>query len=66
MPATAAQPARRTAKRGPTLKARERLEDEGRWAELRDELHALAERHNEADASLLMQAEYLVTIGRKG
>jgi hypothetical protein len=32
---------------GPTLKARERLEAEGRWAELREELHALAERHNE-------------------
>jgi SAM-dependent methyltransferase len=51
---------------GPTLKARERLEAEGRWAELREELHALAERHNEAsDGSLSMQAEYLVTIGRK-
>jgi SAM-dependent methyltransferase len=51
---------------GPTLKARERLEAEGRWAELREELHALAERHNEAsDGGLYMQAEYLVTIGRK-
>jgi SAM-dependent methyltransferase len=51
---------------GPTLKARERLEADGRWAELREELHALAELHNEAtDGSLLMQAEYLVTIGRK-
>jgi hypothetical protein len=51
---------------GPTLKARERLEAEGRWAELREELHALAERHNEAtDDSLLVNAEYLVTIGRK-
>jgi SAM-dependent methyltransferase len=51
---------------GPTLKARERLEAEGRWAELREEVHALAERHNDAtDGSLLMQAEYLVTIGRK-
>jgi SAM-dependent methyltransferase len=51
---------------GPTLKARARLEAEGRWAELREELRALAERHNEAtDGSLLMQAEYVVTIGRK-
>jgi SAM-dependent methyltransferase len=51
---------------GPTLKARERLEAEGSWTELREELHALAERHNEAtDGSLLMRAEYLVTIGRK-
>jgi ubiquinone/menaquinone biosynthesis C-methylase UbiE len=51
---------------GPTLKARERLEAEGRWAELREELHELAERHNEAtDGSLLMHAEYLVTVGRK-
>jgi SAM-dependent methyltransferase len=51
---------------GPTLKARQRLEAEGRYRELREELHALAERHNEAtDGSLLMHAEYLVTIGRK-
>ena len=51
---------------GPTLKARERLEAEGRWAELRDELHALAERHNDAtDGSLLMHAEYLITLGHK-
>ena len=39
---------------------------EGRWTELRDELHALAERRNEAtDGSLLIHAEYLVTMGRK-
>ena len=51
---------------GPALKARERLEAEGRWTELRDELHALAERRNEAtDGSLLIHAEYLVTMGRK-
>ena len=51
---------------GPTVKAREKLEAEGRWADLREELHALAERHNEAtDGSLLMHAEYLVTIGRR-
>jgi SAM-dependent methyltransferase len=51
---------------GPTLKARQRREAEGRYRELREELHELAERHNEAsDGSLLMQAEYLLTNGRK-
>ena len=51
---------------GPTLKARERLTAEGRWADLREELYAMAERHNEAtDGSLLMHAEYLITAGRK-
>jgi SAM-dependent methyltransferase len=51
---------------GPTLKARERLTAEGRWEECRDEIRALAERHNEAgDGSLLMNAEYLVALGSK-
>jgi hypothetical protein len=51
---------------GPTLKAREKLTAEGRWEECREEIRALAESQNEAtDGSLLMQAEYLVTIGRK-
>jgi SAM-dependent methyltransferase len=51
---------------GPTLKARERLTAEGRWEECRDEILAMAERRNEAtDGSLLMHAEYLVTVGRK-
>jgi SAM-dependent methyltransferase len=51
---------------GPTVKARERLEGEGRWAECRAEIVALAERFDSAtDGSLLMQAEYLVAIGRK-
>ncbi len=51
---------------GPTLKARERLTGEGRWEECREEIRALAARHNEAtDGSLLMQAEYLVAIGTK-
>jgi SAM-dependent methyltransferase len=51
---------------GPTLKARERLTAEGRWAECREEIHAMAERRNEAtDGSLLMHAEYLVTVGTK-
>ena len=51
---------------GPTLKARERLSAEGRWEECRDEIHAMAERRNEAtDGSLLMHSEYLVTRGRR-
>jgi SAM-dependent methyltransferase len=51
---------------GPTLKARERLSAEGRWRECREEIHAMAERRNEAtDGSLLMQAEYLVAVGSK-
>jgi ubiquinone/menaquinone biosynthesis C-methylase UbiE len=52
---------------GPTLKARERLTAEGRWEECRGEILALAERRNRAtDGSLLMSAEYLVVVGRKG
>ena len=51
---------------GPTLKARERLAAEGRWEECREQIHAMAERRNEAtDGSLLMHAEYLVTVGHK-
>ena len=51
---------------GPTVKARQRLSAEGRWEECRAEILALAERRNEAtDGSLLMQAEYLITIGHK-
>jgi SAM-dependent methyltransferase len=51
---------------GPTLKARERLTAEGRWEDCRAEIVALAERHNEAtDGSLLMNAEYLVAVGRR-
>ena len=51
---------------GPTLKARERLTAEGRWDECRGEILALVERRNEAtDGSLLIPAEYLVTVGRK-
>jgi SAM-dependent methyltransferase len=51
---------------GPTLKARERLTGEGRWEDCRREILALAERRNDAtDGSLLMQAEYLVAVGRK-
>src|SRR5215212_10833251 len=52
---------------GPTLKARERLTAEGRWDDCRDEILALAERSNEAGpGGLVMQAEYLIAVGRKG
>jgi SAM-dependent methyltransferase len=51
---------------GPTVKARERLTAEGRWEDCRREIVAMAERRNEAtDGSLLMPAEYLVTVGHK-
>jgi len=51
---------------GPTLKARERLTPEGRWADCRREIVAMAERRNAAtDGTLLMWAEYLVVVGHK-
>ena len=51
---------------GPTIKARERLSGEGRWAECRAEVLAMTERRNEAgDGSLLLPAEYVVVSGRK-
>jgi SAM-dependent methyltransferase len=51
---------------GPTLKARERLSAEGTWDACRAEVVALAERRNEAtDGTLLLQAEYLVAVGRR-
>jgi len=51
---------------GPLVKARERLQAEGRWTQCRDELLAMVERRNEAsDGSLQMYAEYLVIVGYK-
>lgn len=51
---------------GPTVKARRRLTAEGRWEACRAEMIALARRRNEAtDGSLLMQAEYLITVAHK-
>jgi SAM-dependent methyltransferase len=51
---------------GPTLKARERLSAEGRWAECRSEILAMVQRRNQAtDGTLEMYGEYLVTVGRK-
>jgi SAM-dependent methyltransferase len=50
---------------GPTVKARERLTAEGRWADCRAELLALAERHNQAaDGRLHVEAEYLISVAR--
>jgi len=51
---------------GPTVKARERLTGEGRWAACREEIVAMAERRNEAtDGSLLMPSEYLVAVAHR-
>jgi SAM-dependent methyltransferase len=51
---------------GPTLKAREKLTADGRWEDCRQEILAMAERRNGAtDGSLLLEAEYLVAVGRK-
>ena len=51
---------------GPTLKARQRLEAEGTWADCRAEMLAMARRRNEAtDGSLMMPAEYLIVIAHK-
>jgi SAM-dependent methyltransferase len=51
---------------GPTVKARERLTAERRWADCRAELLALAERHNRATRGRLhMEAEYLVAVARR-
>ena len=50
---------------GPLLKARERLEPEGTWAELRSDLIALCERSNVAADSFLAPSEYLLVRGRK-
>jgi SAM-dependent methyltransferase len=51
---------------GPTVKARERLEAEGRWDECRAEIVELTQRHDTAhDGTLEMWAEYLVIVGYK-
>jgi SAM-dependent methyltransferase len=51
---------------GPMLKARERLTADGAWDNCRAEIVAMAERRNEAgDGSLVMHAEYLITVARK-
>jgi SAM-dependent methyltransferase len=51
---------------GPTLKARERLTADGRWDDCRRDMVAIADSFNEAtDGTLLMQAEYLIVVGKK-
>jgi SAM-dependent methyltransferase len=51
---------------GPVIKARERLEPEGRWQALRDDLLRLFERHDVGEGDdLEYDSEYLVVLGRK-
>lgn len=50
---------------GPLLKARERLEAEGRWEHLHEDLLALCERSNRSADSFLVASEYLLARGRK-
>ena len=51
---------------GPTVMARERLSADGTWGICRREIVEMAERRNEAtDGSLLMYAEFLVTVGHR-
>ena len=50
---------------GPLLKARERLDPQGAWQDLRAELVALCERSNLAADGFMTGSEYLVVRGRK-
>ena len=50
---------------GPTLKARERLQVEGRWDALEADLIALGERFDTGDEGFLARSEYLLIRGRK-
>jgi ubiquinone/menaquinone biosynthesis C-methylase UbiE len=51
---------------GPVVKARERLEPQGRWPALREDLAKLYAETNEAsDGSVSFPGEYLVVAGRK-
>ncbi len=51
---------------GPVVTARERLEPEGRWKEMREDLAALFRSHNAAlDGGLCFEGEYLVALGRR-
>lgn len=54
-----------TTRFGPIVKARERLEPEGRWEALRDDLEALfAERGDRSTGRCGFAGEYLVVVGR--
>jgi len=50
---------------GPLFKARERLEGEGTWGDLRADLVALGERMNLSADEFLVSSEYLLITGRK-
>jgi ubiquinone/menaquinone biosynthesis C-methylase UbiE len=50
---------------GPLVKARERLELEGRWEELRADLVAFCERSSESADRFVTDSEYLLARGRK-
>jgi len=50
---------------GPVIKARELLEDTGRWGPARADFVALYETHANGDGSLAFPGEYLVLVGRK-
>ena len=51
---------------GPMLKARERLDADGHWEACRREILAMVERRDEAtNGTLLLNAAYLVAVGRK-
>jgi len=52
---------------GPTIKARERLEKEGRWSECRSELRELFDRLNSAtDGTCRIEAEYVTIAITRG
>lgn len=52
---------------GPTIVAKQALEPQGTWTQVRAELAELYHRHNEAaDGSLLAHPEYLLTVVRAG
>ncbi len=50
---------------GPIVTARQRLEPEGRWPALRDDLWALFERHSASREGVVWPCEYLVVVGHK-
>ena len=52
---------------GPLVKARELLEPEGRWLDLRAEIEAWFARHNQSNTdTVAAPMEYLVALGQKG
>ncbi len=50
---------------GPTMGAKQRLEPEGTWQDLRRALVELWESFNEASDGMRVNAEYLLVLGRK-